>query len=484
MKTFKLSLLVLAGLALLATPSGAQQRGPEAVPPAPRPEAAAGPLDDESSSAAQRQEGAESATTLTARPLEHQVLTGAEDFTLRTMGAHRDYLIFDLALVQLFETNPHVALQSTSNIHPLNQFRGGMAFSRAWNRHVTTLGYNGGAHFYTREPDRQFQFHTLGFSHRVRFPRSELMLANQFSYLPETTFGASRYGLGGIGSSFAGGVASGILRDNEHAANSIFLGIARRVNNTVLGEFTHRTSRRSSFTLAGSYGLQHFLDPAFVDSKNFSFGAGYNYAVGRRHTLAVRYGMTEFQFAEGRALQYHNTSVAYGYQITGRMRLQLSGGPAYSFDRNTPEGLASTSRLGWTARSGLAYRFQRSTLRVYYADSPSSGSGVFLGARTQQVGLSASRRLTRDWSGTLGTSYARNKRLSNLDQDRKFDTWRGTVSVGRDLGQYTRLNLHYTFTHQRSNLPFCIGSDCGRVGIRHIMGVGLYFNTRQALARE
>ena len=104
-------------------------------------------------------------------------------------------------------------------------------------------------------------------------------------------------------------------------------------------------------------------------------------------------------------------NIAYGRKITGRLALQLSGGPEYTTFR-VPIGTLS-SKLGVDANANLIYGFENGSFSVGYLHGLSGGSGVFTGSTADQLNLAASRRLGRIWSANFNFGYARNTTVAN-----------------------------------------------------------------------
>ena len=57
---------------------------------------------------------------------------------------------------------------------------------------------------------------------------------------------------------------------------------------------------RSSLTLAGSYGLLHFVNdvPNSINSRQVSGQAGFNYQLNRADQIGIVYGFQDFHFPE------------------------------------------------------------------------------------------------------------------------------------------------------------------------------------------
>jgi hypothetical protein len=75
------------------------------------------------------------------------------------------------------------------------------------------------------------------------------------------------------------------------------------------------------------------------------------------------------------------------------------------------------TKLGVAAQARLRYKFPTTTMALSYQRFETSGSGLFAGAQSDIVRLSATRRLSRVWTGMADIGYSRNERVQPLSAD-------------------------------------------------------------------
>lgn len=466
------------GIAMLALLLGApaiwaQQKDPRVNPPAP-PLPAAEPA--ESSSKTPGGPAASAAEPEKSKQ-DSRSLSSAEAWTPGGSGA-RNYVLPALSIYQSGDTNP--GNQGSPELEAATTLTGELALHRLWGRNEFTGSYRGGGTLYSSSTHLNNWFQQFDFSQKFRGRRWTLLVADRAEYAQDPS---------GFGSFTSGGLPGGLgsavgrqLVDLNSAVlpnQTILTTRAARLSNTILGEWQYQSSRRSTLTLTGSYGLLHFLDDGFIDGTSSYFGAGYDYLVTPYDTLAVSYRANLFRYRDfDQTTDSHAMYLTYGRRITGRLALQLGAGPQVTLlDRL---GVSETI-LSWSVQSSLRYRFPGSELGLTYARAVTGGAGVFLGAQTHDVGLSWSQRLSRTWESSLDFGYARNEPFQSSAAgfgDRTYDTWRGGVRLGRSVGRYTRVTLNYGVERQASQSATCVGTACGLVGLRHIFGIGFNFRFR------
>ncbi len=442
-----------------------------------------GPVEPrESTSAARNQEDplpARQQTEASPPPL-----TGVEAVTLQRMGQTRSYFVPYLHLSQTVDTNRRGVTVGDADLFSYSLFNAGITVDRLWRNYQLTAHYSGGGLIPNRRSDAQDRnrfFHQAGFTQRITLRNWQFLFSDYFSLLPESAFGLPAGGLlnpRDIGIGHGLGEGGPILNTSLLPSQAFFSGDSRRISNAAVGQVLRQLTRRSSVTASGAFGVLHFLDGDLLDGRSANFSAGYNYLIGPQDTLAVGYTYGRFWFiGSDLVVTSHNLHLGYGHQISDRMALVVSGGPDLLI-QSAPGGLRN-ERLSWSVRSVLNYQFQRSTLYLSYYHFLNGGSGVFTGARTHHVELGWNRQLTRHWGWNTRLAYSRNSELAVLGTDgRRFHSVLGGMSFGRPLGRYTDIFFSYDVQRQQSSFPICVGTECGRVMLRHMFGIGFRFGYR------
>jgi len=235
-------------------------------------------------------------------------LTGLDEAALEPNIAARSFLAPSFAVAEFGDTNASNRLGGTRSWTAVTHLQGSVALQRLWSRYETILDYSGGASLYNRTVDTT-QSHRFYFDQRMLWRTGALQVRDSASYLPNGSFGFGAFGGGGGGGlgyggfggggggfgggGFGGGGGAGGGGSFPGLGGETFGGVGNipRLTNTTIVDVHQTLSPRSTFTLAGAYGIQHFTKaaPNLIDSRQVSGQAGYNYLVNRRSTLGFLY---------------------------------------------------------------------------------------------------------------------------------------------------------------------------------------------------
>lgn len=401
-------------------------------------------------------------------PDTHTV-TGALPFTLGTSGQERSFLAPSFRYAQTMDSNGF----NGAGLQAVSSFTGNLELQRVRAKQQMVARYTGGATFYETQSGLNSTFHQFGISENFQFPRWSLHLSDDFTYTPESSFGYSQL-TGAQGS----GVGPGFV-----PSQSILTTGSSRLSNTVLGQVDYILGPRSSLTGVVSYSMLRFPDFSLANSTQENFGFGYNYVLSAKNTLGVSYGLGLLRFGDSsRGINSHSLQVAYGRRITGRMALQVSGGPQISTFSDPAVG--SGQFVGWAVQSSIAYHLRPVDLSVSYSHGVGGGGGVLSGATTDQVQAALSRRLTRTISGSLTAGYGHNADLRQLRTglaSQAFASEFVGINLTRPVGHNASAYLSYNLQHQSANAPVCNGGLCGNSLLRHVFGIGFEWHMRPIL---
>jgi len=462
---------LLFALGLCAPAAWTQQKDPRVQPISPAGESSNKGAADSSNPAVP------AATVSDDRPL-----SGAEQFGLGTSAGQRNILLMGFQFRELADSNS-TNTTSGSSWDSASLLTGNVALHHLWPRSELTAAYAGGGAVYNTRTALNETFHEASLTEKMSWRRWALLLSDQASYLPESSFGFN--GLGSLAGLVPGvpgwGSQFSTLNPLFDPSQSILTGRARRISNVVVGEVDYSISPRSSFTATGSYGLLHFLDRGLIDSHSATFRSGYNYALNSRDTVGVVYTFTRFSFGQRSAtLQDQAIQLAYGRRLTGRLALELFAGPQINTFQNVSTNPGA--QVSWSVGAFLRYKMVRSGVSLSYIHGTSGGSGVFSGAERDDVEASADRKLTQRLVATAHFGYARNRALRELLPvltNSRFDSWYGGAGFSRALGRRASIFFTYDLQRQTSDASFCITGTCGTSYLRHQLALGFNLNLRQ-----
>jgi hypothetical protein len=351
-----------------------------------------------------------------------------------------------------------------------------------------TLSYLGGGTVSIGGDAGSSTVQQIGVTEALSWRRLKLQFIDQFSLLPESSFGYT--GLGS-GVSLPGGGSIG-LQPGLTPGDSILTTRGLRASNSFLTEADVTLDRRSSLTFAGGYSLLHYFDNDLIDFGDAIFQAGYNYQLTAKDSIGVFYRFSGYRYSGfDQSINDNSFQATYGRRITGRFSFQVQGGPDITFV-NSPITTTSTSttsggqmrEIYWSFSANVQYQLQKVALSAQYAHGVSGGSGVLLGSLSDTVSGAASRQLTRQLNGSVVVGYSRNKGLDpfgTTSMAQSFGFWYGGVSFDRTLGRALDVNLSYQLQHQASNADFCVGTVCNQDLTRNQISVGLSWH-RQPVA--
>ena len=415
-------------------------------------------------------------------------LSSLDSPSLEPHAAARSFLLPSAHVSQSVDSNLS-GTNGNSAVHGVTRALGSIMMQRMWRHYETALDYSGGTAVYSGFNKRFNQIHSLMGEQRILWRTGQLALRDSFSYLPEGTFGygsfggagAYQSGLGGMGGGISGGSVGGIFGPGQFAS----LGQVPRITNSTIVDITEALTPRSSVTMAGGYGLVHFTgnNPAgFINSRQLSAQAGYNYQLNRKDQVALMYGFQDFHYPQvaGGSFLTHVVHVLYGHQISGRMNLLLGVGPQLTMIDN-PQ-LGSARRLSVSGRASLRYRFPRASVGLSYDRFNTNGSGFFLGATSDVARFDVSRPLGRLWTVNGDVGYSHNSHILPTVTGVTAQSFQYLYVGGaahRQLGRYFGMYFSYQFNDIAFDQSFCTTpGSCGSSSQRHVASIGLDWHPR------
>lgn len=467
-----------AGLLFFAGVGFAQD--PQSPPEQEKPKPAAkvyGPIGSEDQDQNQTNQ-----TPETLQP-DERPLTGFQLPTVGTPTERHSYWVPGVSYYNFIQSNG-TSQGGGNGWNSNNYLSGNISLLQNWSRSQLTVNYSGGGDFSTDSAIGNGWFQQFDATQTFTWERWRLTLLDDFAYLPQSQFGfgsGTGLSLPGVGGTL-GGVTTG-LGGQFNPGQSIFTAIGPRYTNTFGTQINYSLTRRSSVTLGGIMSLLRFSDAGNIESNEYLGNIGYNYQITRLDTIGIVYRYSSLHFLGlAQAIGDQSIQLAYGRKITGRLALQLTGGPEITHFR-VPEGTSTkTQYVAGTGSATLTYQVEKGSIAGSYFHGVTAGSGVFVGATTDQVTGTAVRKLSRVWSGTANLGYSRNRSVQStaalIGSNTNFNTFYGSVSAVRPLGRNANLSLGYTAYVERTSNSVCAGSNCASDFTTHQLQVGLRWHTR------
>jgi hypothetical protein len=378
--------------------------------------------------------------------------------------------------------------QSTASDWNSTSFIAGtVSLVQVWRHSQLSVNYSGGGFFSTDSSQGNGYFHQFALTQAFNWRRWQLELIDQFSYLPEAAFGFGA--LTGIAAPGIGGSLGPVppgLESSYQPNQSIFTSLGTRYTNSVTAQAAYEISRRSSIDVAGSYGFLRFLEAGSIGTNDVIFNLGYNYSLSKKDTIGVLYRFTADRFpGNPQALNDHVVEAAYGRKITGRLALQVFGGPNITTFR-VPVG-STSQQVGIARGATLNYASNdRNDVSLTYNHGVSNGSGVLVGSSTDLVQSRLTHRFSQYWTGAFNFGYARNNGLGNLSatQDSQaFNSYYIGAEFNRPIGRSSNLSLGYTAQIQTSTQAVCASGKCDTSYTAHRIFLAFSWHARPFVLR-
>jgi hypothetical protein len=415
-----------------------------------------------------------------ARPL-----TGVQNPTLGSPEFRHSFWVPGFRYSNIVTSNGlHQAIDSGWN--STSYVTGNVSLLEASRRSQLSLNYSGGGFFSSDSNQGRGYFHQLGLNQNFDWGRWQLAFLDQFSYLPETPFGfggGTGISVPGVGGSLGPPLPS--LGGNFQPNQTILTSFGTRYSNSFATQAVYRLSPRGSINVAGSYGILRFLHAGNIDGNEYIANVGYNYTLGKKDTLGMLYRFSAFRYiGNPQALDDQVVQLSYGRKITGRLAMQISGGPEITSFR-VPIGNAS-NHIGESVNASLNYATARNSLTLTYLRGVSNGSGVQFGSSTDQIQAVAGRRLSRQWQGNSNFGYARNGGLGNPtagQSSQAINSYYVGGGLSRPLGRDANVSFAYTAQIQHSNQAVCAAGTCNTSFVQHQITLGFSWHARPFVLR-
>jgi len=470
----KLAILI-AACGWLARTSAYAQDQPTGEPPKP-PAKAYGPLGADNQ---QEQNQSTDAYQPDARPL-----TGFQQTTVGTPPERHSYWVPGVSYTNFIQSNGNLG-GGQDTWSSTSYLSGNVSLLENWSRSQLQMNYSGGGYFSTDDTAGNGWFQQLGATQTFNWKRLQLVLLDEFGYLPQSQFGfAAGTGLAnpGVGGSLGGG-ATGI-GSGYSPGQSVFSAVGPRYFNTAGVQTTYQLSRRSSVTTGGLYSLLRFTEPGNIDSDQYVGSVGYNYQITPNNTIGVQYRFSAFHYLnDPQAIGDHIVQAVFGRKITGRLALTLSGGPEITNFRIAQPPATKTRYVAGSGGATLNYLVEKGSLTAGYFHGVTAGSGVFVGATTDQLTGSAMRRVSRVWSGEIRVGYARNRSAeTSAVGGTDYDSFFGGVSAARPLGRNAVFTLGYNAYVQKTDVSACT-ANCSSTFTTNQISIGVSWHARPFVLR-
>jgi hypothetical protein len=390
-------------------------------------------------------------------------LTGIQDATLGSPEIRHSYWVPGIQWSGTIQSNSYNHSQNSSWLMN-NYLIGNLSLLKAWSRSELAINYSAGGFFSTDSAQGNGYYQVLNLSQTFQWNRWLVQILDQFSYSPLSTFGfggGTNLGVPGVGGTLGSPIPG--MGTSYLPSQSIYASIGPRYLNATALQITYATSPRGSITASGSYGFLNFVDPGNVDTDTTTATVGYNYALTRGDSIGAFYRFSGYHYpGQPQAFGNQSFNIAFSRKHTGRLALQLYGGPAITTFR-VPVG-GQSNEIGANVGAMVTYAFKDGALSGHYIHGLSGGSGVLTGSNIDEVTFAANHSLSRVWSGQFNFGFAHNTSVVNLaatsSNAANYNSWFFGGGVSRPLGRNARLAIAYNATTDAYSQSGCSGSSC------------------------
>jgi len=410
-------------------------------------------------------------------------LAGAQALTLGSSTVNRNFVLpsFDLTTqVQIDRYNSGTAIEVQPN--SVTYLTGRLVVDHTSDGSQFLLNYLGGGVFSNSASPGNSAIQNLEFSEMNKWGRWSVMFGDYLSYTSQSPFGFG--GLGGLdnfgvipgkGDGSTSGFSNGFLPNQ-----SILINGPHQLSNAAIGQTGYALSHRSSLTFVGSYGILDFLGSNLQNSTSVGFQGGYNYLLDRMNSIAVFYRFDDLSFPSiTQHITDHTVGFSYARRITGRTSFQVSAGPEILDFKSPISGPTTTA--SWAASVSLKQQYRLLGLALTYDHSITGGSGILIGAKTDQLATSLNRTFSRNWVGNISAGYSRNQPLQETSAKASLSppqAWFATFRINRQFVRYGSLFLAYSASKQTALASVCSLPACNVASWIQTISVGYNWGVR------
>jgi len=429
--------------------------------------------------AAVPQDPQDAQTDAQSAPVQSPPLTGLDQPTREPGFASRSFLLLGAHGGESLHYDPNAGADDR-----YSAARGLMSaeMEKAWKHLQTKLSYAGGESFDTGS-SKNSQVQDFGTDVRLIGSKTQMLVRDRLSYLPEGNFeysvfgGEGAYQVSGLSGLFGPSEGGSLFDANQFGS----FGNEPRLNNLSAVQLEELVSPRSAVTGTAAFLINHFTDQrqGLIDSQEMIAEGGYSYQLNRKDKIGFVYAYQSFHYPiEGfGGLKANVLRAIYSHRVTGRIDLIAGAGPQFvSFAG--PFG--QVSQINLNARTSIRYQLPRTSLTASYAHLVSGGSGFYAGANSDIVKFSVHRVVSRSWDLLDDTGFSRHSRIlpvSSVITSPTYDVVYTGVALRRQFGRYFDSFGAYQFNNLVTTS--CSGSSlCRQFALSNVFTVGMDFYFR------
>ncbi|HKO03528.1 MAG TPA: hypothetical protein VJW51_02210 [Candidatus Acidoferrales bacterium] len=416
---------------------------------------------------------------------------GVAQYNVGELPPERSFVIPRLSFQEVWDSNPgYSATTSSGQGDEITSLSGGVTLQAVNRNSLFSLFDSTTGLIYDRQTQPNAVVQQLNVTEKLSLRRWNLLIGENFSYLPNSAFGLGGLGFTGAGTTGLPGIGAGTgFNPYVTPTQTIESPNVSQISSATVVQAQYAVNPTSSVNFSGTVGFLHFLGNDLLNSRNVTARFGYDKSFTAKDTISFSYMASILDYPSGLpGFTSHYVQVGYRRLLKQRLFLSLSAGPAISQfspqvgQTTVPGGAIS---VDWSTFSTLSYVTRNGSVSAQYTHGISGGSGYLPGASSDQLSVSLTRQASRVWMVGFSGGYARNSSLEQTSPAGMaatttiFNTWFGGASVSRPVGHYSNLRFFYNASRQTGNTTMCVGGiSCGPVALTQTAGMSFTWATR------
>jgi hypothetical protein len=405
----------------------------------------------------------------------------------------RSYLLLGVTANESVQYAPANNFSGPNQTNSVTRLFGSLDYLRTKGRSQTAIDYRGGGFFFLNSDSSNStnQVQQLTVQQHFSWHRTRLLLEDSVSNFPGGEFGA---GFFGGASAYNLGLPPGVTAATGGNVSDFFgfntfggLGQANFLTNVALADVSWEVTPRSALTFTGAYAFtDHIGNQDFINSKQASAAAAYNYELTPRSMIGGFYGYQDIRFVGGDEVMTNTVQGTFQHSISSTAGFALGGGPEFTRFHGPLEltigsivipFTATNHQVGASAYASFFHSFHHSTLSYWYDHQVTNGSGLFAGASSDIARFSFSRPVSRVWTVSFDAGFVRLSSIGNASTGLLGNSYSyGFVGGGvqRKLGQRFSFYASYQFNDENYDNSSCaISFNCAGLVQRHVAVAGI-----------
>ncbi len=417
---------------------------------------------------------------------------GVQQYNVGELPPDRSFVVPRLSVQEVYDSNGGYASTSgASQGDEITSITGGFTLQSVQRNSVFSLEDSTGGLIYAMQTQPNSVVQKLNLIEKITTGRWNLLMGENFAYLPSSAFGLGGQGLfGGVSSGLPGvGVGTSFNPFVVPSQTIVAPNVSQFSSATVM-QAQYAVNPTSSVNFSGTVGFLHFLGNDLLNSRNVTARFGYDKSFTARDTISFSYMASILDYPSGiSGFTSHYVQVGYRRLIKQRLHLSLSAGPVISHftpQPGQPMVTGGANSVSWSTFGTLDYSTRNGTVSAQYTHGVSAGSGYLPGTTNDQLTAGVTRLVSRLWTIGFTGGYAHNTSLEQTattvtpGTTATFNTWNGGASVSRPLGHYSSFRFYYNVSRQTGTDFICMsGMPCaGSIALTQIGGMSFTWSTR------